>query len=121
MGLDVALGETLHLLEEHGFPSSLNYSLPFSVYYLNGIGYNQLQTHMEETFGEVWDMKRVQRCSSSSSSQDLFGEERTFPLTHHDPSEIDRILSHLYTIRKAYLKGDEVAMITEDNLSPLLM
>ena len=127
MGLRVALEETSALLEENGLPSSLNNSLPFPVYYINKIQHAELQ--MEESFGKNWDLRRtsafstqkMQRDHSMSLYQDLIEEGTEFPLAHHDPAEIDRILSHLLTIRKAYLEGNAIAMITEDNISPLLM
>lgn len=118
-GLDMALRETLCLLKGKRAPTSLNHSLPFPVYYINKFEHAQL--HMEETFGEVWDLRRVQKLPSNASYKGLIEDGTRFPLSHHDPSETDRVLSHLYTIKKAYLEGNDMAMITEDNPSPLLM
>ena len=35
--------------------------------------------------------------------------------------ELGCVLSHLIAIRRAYLEGDEMAMIVEDDITPLLM
>lgn len=88
---------------------------------------------MELDFGRVWDIRRVGAVDGSDRSQvlELMGQEnydRIAPYVSEkrEPNTINRaelgcVLSHLVAIRKAYLGGHSMAMIAEDDITPMFM
>lgn len=88
---------------------------------------------MENDFGSMWNLRRVQAIDGSNMDQviDLMGQEnygRIAPYISEErsPNTINRaelgcVLSHLVAIRKAYLEGHSVAMIAEDDITPMFM
>lgn len=78
--------------------SPVDVSLPFPAYYINVETNTKFRRRMENTFGTVWDLRRV-------------------------PSKYTRGITslHLKTIRHAYLQGDPFVFVTEDKISPFLM
>ena len=88
---------------------------------------------MELDFGKLWDLKRSPAVDGSNNTQvfSLMGEanyNRIAPYVKEDrsPDSINRaelgcVLSHLATIRRAYVEGHAMAMIVEDDITPLLM
>jgi GR25 family glycosyltransferase involved in LPS biosynthesis len=88
---------------------------------------------MEQDFGGLWNLHRVPAVNGQNMSQllELMGQEnydRIAPYISEDrsPNTINRaelgcILSHLMAIHKAYDEGHSVAMIVEDDITPLFM
>lgn len=128
-----------------GLDHSSDYRLPFPVYYINLNQSVDRRRRMEKNFGAIWDLRRVSAIDgqdASACTQHL-GERAYRRLGKHlrapedspvgnissTPSfvffmaqgDLGAILSHLLAIRRAYLEGNEIVMIVEDDLSPILM
>ncbi len=88
---------------------------------------------MELDFGELWDLRRSPAVDGSNASQviGLMGQDNydhIAPYIKEDRSsntinraELGCVLSHLVTIRRSYTDGEAMAIIVEDDISPLLM
>lgn len=97
---------------------------------------------IEKFFSPLWNLHRVEAVDGKNATlcQSLMGAdnyrliatlfpdydepERPLQLPQRarlHPSELGAILSHLTTIRKAYIEGHEKVMIIEDDLSSYLM
>jgi GR25 family glycosyltransferase involved in LPS biosynthesis len=126
--------------------ATLNYSLSFPVYYINMAKSTRRRGRIEEAFGSIWDLHRINAVDGKNATlcESLMGTEnyrlvsKLFPedriarsaqinpqsqrgRPHLHPSELGAVLSHLTTIRRAYVEGLEKVMIIEDDLSPYLM
>jgi len=89
---------------------------------------------MEDTFGRLWGERliRIPAVHGANQSQvfemtgDGWKAQKAWDIHAHERgrrglSELGCILSHLHAIRKAFQRGDEVALILEDDVSPLFM
>lgn len=88
---------------------------------------------MELDFGRFWDLRRSPAIDGSNDTQALalmgqanydriasyVKEDRSSDSINH--AELGCVLSHLATIRRAYVEGRAMAMIVEDDITPLLM
>lgn len=84
-------------------------------------------------FGNIWDLRRSPAVDGSNHTRvlGLMGQnnyDRVAPSLNEDRSpntinhaELGCILSHLATIRRAYMEGNSLAMIIEDDIAPSLM
>ena len=89
---------------------------------------------MEDTFGRLWGhrLHRIRGIHGANQTQ-VFEMTGDGPIAHkawdlhvhhrgrRGLSELGCILSHLQAIRTAYLAGDEVALIMEDDVAPYFM
>jgi GR25 family glycosyltransferase involved in LPS biosynthesis len=89
---------------------------------------------MEHDFGSLWDLRRSPAIDGSNDTltKELLGpsnflkamkyisEDKSVPDTINK-AELGCILSHLVTIRRALSEGHNIAMIVEDDITPLLM
>ena len=124
---------SLRLDRRHVFQTGLDYTLPFPVYYINMDTSTARRTRMELDFGAIWHLHRVPAVDGRNMSRllDLMGQENYNRISSHisedrSPDTINRaelgcVLSHLVAIRKAYIEGHAVAMIVEDDITPLFM
>lgn len=112
----------------------IDYRLPFPVYYINMDGSEDRRKRTELLFGNLWDLRRSPAVPGSDSEAllGLLGMEtyqRVASYIQHERyndeavawNEAGCTLSHLTTIRKAYLENHEMVMIMEDDVSPALM
>jgi len=112
----------------------IDYTLPFPVYYINMDGSEDRRKRTELLFGNLWDLRRSPAVAGSDSEAlgGLLGIEiyqRLATYIEHERyndrtvawNEAGCTLSHLTTIRKAYLENHEMVMIMEDDVSPALM
>ena len=88
---------------------------------------------MELDFGGLWDLRRSPAVDGMDTDivLELMGRanyDEILPSISDDRhqgtingGELGCVLSHLTAIRRAYLEGDEMAMIVEDDITPLLM
>jgi hypothetical protein len=117
------------------FPNLLttDYSLPFNAYYVNmdtSVGRRRI---MERTFGRVWGprLRRAEgvRGSDKALVYSMIADEplanQTWEVhskaSRSGLSELGAILSHLQLVKRAYLGGEEVALVLEDDVSPYFM
>lgn len=117
-----------------GMFGSVDYALPFPVYYINLDGSEERRKRTELLYGNLWDLRRSPAVAGTDSAAllRLLGNE-TY---QREASYIQRerykdeavawneaatTLSHLTTIRNAYLENHEMVMIMEDDVSPALM
>lgn len=112
----------------------IDYKLPFPVYYINMNGSEDRRQRTELLFGNLWDLRRSPAVAGSDSEalMELMGVDnyqRTANYIQHERYDDEDVawneagctLSHLNTIRKAYLDSNEVVMVMEDDVSPALM
>lgn len=116
------------------FFGSVDYSVPFPVYYINLDRSEDRRKRTEFLFGDLWDLRRSPAVAGTDSGAllGLLGNE-TYQRKasyiqrerYNDEAvawnEAATTLSHLITIRKAYLENHDMVMIVEDDLSPALM
>ena len=88
---------------------------------------------MELDFGGIWDLRRSPAVDGMDVDTvlQLMGRanyDEIVPFISDDRrqgtingGELGCVLSHLAAIKRAYLEGDEIAMIVEDDITPLLM
>lgn len=123
-----SLNSALHL------PGNFDYKLPFPVYYINMDSSEDRRKRTELLFGDLWNLRRSPAVAGSDSEAllGLMGTEnyeRVANYIHRERNgdeavawnEVGCTLSHLTTIRKAYLENHEMVMIIEDDVSPVLM
>ena len=91
------------------------------------------RSRMELDFGAYWDLHRIPAVDGRNMSRllDLMGPANYNWISPHisedrSPDTINRaelgcVLSHLVAIRNAYVDGHTVAMIVEDDITPLFM
>lgn len=115
------------------FGAGLNYSWSFPVYYINMDTSMSRRQRMELDFGRLWDLRRSPAVDGSNDSQVLalmgqanYDHIASYVKEDRSPDSINRaelgcVLSHLTTIRRAYVEGHAAAMIVEDDITPLLM
>lgn len=113
---------------------SVDYAVPFPVYYINLDRSEDRRKRTELLFGDLWDLRRSPAVAGADSEAlvRLLGNE-TYQRKasyiqrerYNDEAvawnEAATTLSHLITIRKAYLENHEMVMIMEDDVSPALM
>jgi len=89
---------------------------------------------MERDFGSLWDLRRSPGIDGShdtltwkllgpthfAKAMKYISEDTREPDTINK-AELGAILSHDVTIRRAHAEGHEIAMIVEDDITPLLM
>jgi len=88
---------------------------------------------MELDFGDIWDLRRSPAVDGMNAGVviELMGQENydeilpslskdRYPGTING-GELGCVLSHLTAIRRAYIDGNDMAMIVEDDITPLLM
>ena len=113
---------------------SVDYALPFPVYYVNMDESEDRRQQTELLFGDLWDLRRSPAVAGTDSEAliKILGVEtyeRIASYVQRERSgdevvawnEAACTLSHLTTIRKAYWDNHEMVMIIEDDLSPALM
>jgi GR25 family glycosyltransferase involved in LPS biosynthesis len=88
---------------------------------------------MELDFGGIWDLRRNPAVDGGDLTivtqlmgQTNYNEIAPFISEERSPGSINRgelgcVLSHLTAVKRAYLEGNEMAMIVEDDITPLLM
>ena len=88
---------------------------------------------MELDFGDIWDLRRSPAVDGMNTSVvvELIGQanyDEIFPSLSKDRvpgtingGELGCVLSHLTAIRRAYVAGNDMALIVEDDITPLLM
>lgn len=88
---------------------------------------------MELDFGDIWDLRRSPAVDGMETKVvlQLMGERNygeILPSISEDRlpgtingGELGCVLSHLTAIRRAYLDGNDMAMVVEDDITPLLM
>jgi len=111
----------------------VNYALPFPVYYINMEQSSARRERMQLDFGGIWDLRRspavdgtdtdmvlqlMGRANYDEIAPSISDERRQGTI---NGGELGCILSHLMAIKRAYLEGNEIAMIVEDDITPLLM
>jgi GR25 family glycosyltransferase involved in LPS biosynthesis len=112
----------------------LDYTLPFPVYYINMDRSEDRHKRTELLFGDLWDLRRIPGVAGSDPEAvlGLLGaenHERVLSYIQRERTgdeavawnEIGATLSHLTTIRRAYLENHEMVLIMEDDVSPALM
>lgn len=115
------------------FGGHLDYRLQFPVYYINMDNSAARRERIELDFGDIWDLRRSQAVDGMDTSVilQLMGKENydqiaPFVSDSRNPGtlnggELGCVLSHLTAIRRTYLDGHDMAMIIEDDITPLLM
>lgn len=114
--------------------AGLDYTLPFPVFYINMDSSTARRERMEADFGPYsWDLRRVPAVDGGDAVRlvELMGQKnydriRSYVSEDRSPNTVNQaelgcVLSHLVAIRRAYLEGHEVAMIAEDDITPLFM
>ena len=88
---------------------------------------------MELDFGDIWDLRWNPAVDGRDADMvlQLMGRanyDDIVPFISDDRrqgtingGELGCVLSHLTAIKRAYLEGDEIAMVVEDDITPLLM
>jgi len=111
----------------------LNYVLPFPVYYINMEQSSARRERMQLDFGDIWDLRRSPAVDGMDAGAvvELMGQanyDEILPSLSKDRypgtingGELGCVLSHLTAIRRAYIDGNDMAMIVEDDITPLLM
>ena len=112
----------------------LDYTLPFPVYYINMDGSEDRRKRTELLFGDLWNLRRSPAVAGSDSEalMRLLGTDNYQRVVSYIQrerngdeavgwNEVGCTLSHLTTIRMAYLENQEMVMIMEDDVSPALM
>jgi GR25 family glycosyltransferase involved in LPS biosynthesis len=111
----------------------LNYSWSFPVYYINLDKSVARRERMELDFGRLWDLRRSPAVDGSNDTEilTLMGQANYDRIARYikedrSPGSINRaelgcVLSHLVTIRRAYVEDRAMAMVVEDDITPLLM
>ena len=107
--------------------------LPFPVYYINMEQSSARRERVELDFGDIWDLRRSPAVDGMNAGAvvELMGQanydeilpslsEDRYPGTING-GELGCVLSHLTAIRRAYIDGNDMAMIVEDDITPLLM
>ena len=118
----------------------VSYDLPFNAYYINLDRAKDRRKQMEDIFGHLWGdrFRRVSGVDGKNQSHvfELTGdgdyghelwkcrvENRAYDYisSTYTLSTLGIALAHLKAIKIAYLAGDEVALIMEDDIGPYFM
>jgi len=116
--------------------ATVDYTLPVKAYYINLKSSSWRRGMMESTFGKLWGMDNLIRVAGVDGSIEsevtkvmddgkasrAEYHRHCFKLTESDPrSAFGAALSHLLAIQRAYLDGEEIALIMEDDVAPYFM
>jgi hypothetical protein len=111
----------------------VDFSLPCNAYYVNMDSAVGRRRVMEDTFGRLWggQLHRVQGVRGANDTEVLaltgggpVGRatlEAYEAHRSHRRGELGAIMSHLQAVKMAFLAGDEVAFILEDDIGPYFM
>jgi hypothetical protein len=118
----------------HRLFGGVDFTLSFPVYYINMDGSEDRRKQTELLFGDLWDLRRSPAVAGTDSETllRLLGTETYQRVASYIQRERNGdeamawneaacTLSHLTTIRQAYLENHEMVMIMEDDVSPALM